>query len=77
MKDSYLRFANTGFGARLTAMLGLPHPLVLERYQPGQPPTLTLTGGKVTRSGISDVPARCSFAANPTMRPSATTHAVL
>ncbi|MDH4042156.1 MAG: short chain dehydrogenase, partial [Gammaproteobacteria bacterium] len=38
MQDSYLRFANTGFGARLTAMLGLPHPLVLERYQPGQPP---------------------------------------
>ena len=36
MQDSYLRFANTGFGARLTAMLGLPHPLVLERYQPGQ-----------------------------------------
>jgi 3-oxoacyl-[acyl-carrier protein] reductase len=37
MKDSYLNFSNTGIGARLTAMLGLPRPLVLERYQPGQP----------------------------------------
>lgn len=34
MKDSYLKFANTGFGAKLTSMLGLPQPLVLERYDP-------------------------------------------
>jgi len=49
MQDSYLKFANTGFGARLTALLGLPHPLVLERYQPGQPtvagPILLGAGG--------------------------------
>jgi 3-oxoacyl-[acyl-carrier protein] reductase len=52
MKDSYLNFANTGFGARLTAMLGLPHPLLLERYQPGQPPvagSVLLGGGGTPR----------------------------
>lgn len=32
MKDSYLNFANTGFGAKLTSMLGLPKPLLLDRY---------------------------------------------
>ncbi len=32
MKDSYLNFANTSFGAKLTSMLGLPQPLLLERY---------------------------------------------
>ena len=37
MKDSYLDFANSTLGARLTALLGLPKPLVLERYQAGQP----------------------------------------
>jgi len=35
--DSYLDFANSTLGARLTALLGLPKPLVLERYQAGQP----------------------------------------
>lgn len=47
MKDFYHNFANTGFGARLTAMLGLPHPLLLERYRPDQPPALApvLLGG--------------------------------
>ena len=52
MQDSYLKFANTGFGARLTAMLGLPHPLVLQRYQPGQPPvagSVLLGGGGAPR----------------------------
>ncbi len=38
MKDSYRNFANTGFGARLTSMLGLPRPLVLERCRADQPP---------------------------------------
>jgi 3-oxoacyl-[acyl-carrier protein] reductase len=42
MKDSYLNFANTGFGAKLTSMLGLPQPLVLERYAAGQTQRLTL-----------------------------------
>ncbi|TRZ58144.1 MAG: 3-oxoacyl-ACP reductase, partial [Rhodocyclaceae bacterium] len=37
MTDSYLDFANSTLGARLTALLGLPKPLVLERYQAGQP----------------------------------------
>lgn len=36
MGDSYLNFANTKFGARLIAMLGLPQPLKLVRYQAGQ-----------------------------------------
>jgi len=37
MKDSYLDFANSPFGARLTSLLGLPKPVVLERYRAGQP----------------------------------------
>ena len=37
MTDSYLDFANSTLGARLTALLGLPKPLVLERFEPGQP----------------------------------------
>lgn len=36
MNDSYVNFANTQFGAKLTAMLGLPQPLVLERHNAGQ-----------------------------------------
>ncbi len=34
--DTYLDFANSQIGAKLTAMLGLPKPLVLERYVAGQ-----------------------------------------
>lgn len=37
MTDSYLKFTNGGFGARLTAMLGMPRPEFLERYEPEQP----------------------------------------
>lgn len=37
MKDSYLNFTNTRFGAKLTSMLGLPQPFVLDRYQPKAP----------------------------------------
>ena len=37
MSDAYLNFANSAFGSRLTAMLGLPQPVPLDRYQPGQP----------------------------------------
>ena len=37
MTDSYLAFANSALGARLTNALGLPKPLVLERYSAGQP----------------------------------------
>jgi 3-oxoacyl-[acyl-carrier protein] reductase len=37
MTDSYLDFANSPVGARLATALGLPKPLKLERYKPGQP----------------------------------------
>ena len=37
MTDSYLDFANSALGAWLTNALGLPKPLVLERYRAGQP----------------------------------------
>jgi 3-oxoacyl-[acyl-carrier protein] reductase len=37
MSDSYLNFANSPWGAKLTETLGLPKPLVLERYEAGQP----------------------------------------
>lgn len=36
MTDSYLGFANSPLGSRVAAMLGLPQPLPLERFQPGQ-----------------------------------------
>jgi 3-oxoacyl-[acyl-carrier protein] reductase len=36
MTDSYLDFANSALGAWLTNALGLPKPLVLERYKAGQ-----------------------------------------
>ena len=47
MNDAYLGFANSALGARLTRALGLPKPLVLERYAPGQPVVdgLVLLGG--------------------------------
>ncbi|GAA6137833.1 3-oxoacyl-ACP reductase [Arenicella sp. 4NH20-0111] len=37
MSDSYLNFANSRFGAKLTSMLGLPRPLVLDRFSSNQP----------------------------------------
>ena len=37
MTDSYLQFANSAMGAWLASALGLPKPLVLERYAAGQP----------------------------------------
>lgn len=37
MTDSYLNFANSAIGAMLTNALGLPKPLVLERFEAGQP----------------------------------------
>ncbi len=48
MTDSYLNFANSAVGARLADALGLPKPIALERYQPGQPVvrgTVLLGGG--------------------------------
>ena len=37
MSDSYLNFANSALGAKLADLLGLPKPMVLDRYQAGQP----------------------------------------
>jgi 3-oxoacyl-[acyl-carrier protein] reductase len=37
MSDSYLNFANSAFGAKLTNMMGLPKPLLLARYRADQP----------------------------------------
>ena len=37
MSDSYLQFANSTVGAWLASALGLPKPLLLERYAAGQP----------------------------------------
>ncbi|MEI8324754.1 MAG: 3-oxoacyl-ACP reductase [Betaproteobacteria bacterium] len=37
MNDSYLNFANSSLGAKLASALGLPKPLLLERYRAGQP----------------------------------------
>lgn len=37
MSDSYLGFANSAMGSRIAAALGLPQPLPLERFKPGQP----------------------------------------
>ena len=48
MNDSYLQFANSALGARLTRALGLPKPLRLERYSAGQVPirgSVLLGGG--------------------------------
>ena len=50
MTDSYLNFANSPIGAKLTKALGLPKPMVLERFKEGQPPikgTVLLGGGGV------------------------------
>lgn len=38
MNDSYLKFANSPFGAWMTSALGLPKPLPLERFVEGAPP---------------------------------------
>lgn len=36
MADAYLQFANSAFGARLARMLGLPQPVPLARFVPGE-----------------------------------------
>lgn len=48
MKDGYLDFANSPFGAKLINALGLPKPLQLERYQAGQP---VITGSVLVGGG--------------------------
>jgi 3-oxoacyl-[acyl-carrier protein] reductase len=48
MNDSYLGFANSTLGSRIAAMLGLPQPLPLERFKPGQP---VIKGGVLIGGG--------------------------
>ena len=48
MNDSYLGFANSTLGSRIAAMLGLPQPLPLERFKPGQP---VIKGGVLLGGG--------------------------
>jgi hypothetical protein len=48
MTDSYLGFANSTLGSRIAAMLGLPQPLPLERFKPGQP---VIKGGVLLGGG--------------------------
>jgi len=43
MADKYTSFVNNGFGKTLAKKLGLPQPVALRRYAPGQP----LVGGPV------------------------------
>lgn len=50
MNDSYLGFANSTLGSRIASMLGLPQPLPLERFKPGQP---VITGGVLIGGGGS------------------------
>jgi 3-oxoacyl-[acyl-carrier protein] reductase len=50
MTDSYLGFANSTVGSRIAAMLGLPQPVPLERYQAGQP---VIKGGVLLGAGGS------------------------
>ena len=50
MNDSYLEFANSMLGGRITGLLGLPQPAPLERFQAGEPvikgPVLIGAGGE-------------------------------
>jgi 3-oxoacyl-[acyl-carrier protein] reductase len=48
MTDSYLGFANSTLGSRIAAALGLPQPLPLERFRPGQP---VIKGGVLLGGG--------------------------
>ena len=48
MNDSYLGFANSNLGSRIASMLGLPQPLPLERFKPGQP---VIKGGVLIGGG--------------------------
>jgi 3-oxoacyl-[acyl-carrier protein] reductase len=50
MTDKYTEFVSRGFGRDLAKRLGLPQPVVLRRYQPGQP----LVAGPVLVQGSSE-----------------------
>lgn len=53
MADSYTNFVSAGFGKKLAAQLGLPQPVKLKRYKPGQ----ALVDGPVLVLGPSDCPS--------------------
>ncbi|QDL54795.1 3-oxoacyl-ACP reductase [Rhodoferax aquaticus] len=52
MTDSYLNFANSPVGGKLADVLGLPKPMVLERYKAGQP----VIKGSVLLGGGTNAP---------------------
>lgn len=52
MNDGYLNFANSAMGAKLADALGLPKPIVLDRYKEGQP----VIKGTVLVGGGADAP---------------------
>jgi len=49
MNDSYLKFVNNPFGGKLSSMLGLPQPRILERYETSGP----CINGKVLVGAVS------------------------
>lgn len=53
MKDAYLNFSNSRFGAKLTSMLGLPQPLILDRYNDNES---TIINGPVLIGGQGTSP---------------------
>ncbi len=53
MSDPYLKFVNSNLGHRLSGLLGLPQPVPLERYQPGQP----VVQGDVLMAAMPDAQA--------------------
>ena len=56
MSDTYLNFANSALGARMASWLGLPRPVPLERFEPGQPvvdgEVLVAAGGQPQLLGV-------------------------
>jgi 3-oxoacyl-[acyl-carrier protein] reductase len=54
MTDRYQQLVNTPVGRLVSKQVGLPQPIKLERYEPGQPvisgPVLTGGGGRLTES---------------------------
>jgi 3-oxoacyl-[acyl-carrier protein] reductase len=51
--DGYTTFVSGGFGKKLASTLGLPQPVPLRRYEPGQP----VSEGPVLVGGHADTPA--------------------
>ena len=51
-RDGYLNFVNSDLGAKLASTLGLPRPVPLRRYEPGQP----LLDGPAVLAGAGAAP---------------------